>query len=48
MQQITIGINWYPQKSYRWGLAYGRTWLDRNGLDGTTNSLHLFLHVSNL
>jgi len=48
MQQAIIGVNWYPQKSYRWGLEYGRTRLDRQGLDSTTNFLHLFFHVSNL
>ncbi len=48
MQQAMIGVNWYPQKSYRWGLAYGRTWLDRDGIDSTTDFLHLFIHVSNL
>jgi phosphate-selective porin len=48
MQQAMIGINWYPSKSYRWGLAYGRTWLDRDGLDSTTDFLHLFIHLSNL
>ena len=48
MQQAMIGINWYPSQSYRWGLAYGRTWLDRDGLDSTTDFLHLFIHLSNL
>ena len=48
MQQVTIGINWYPQKSYRWGLEYGRMWLDRDGLDSTSEFLHLFFHVTNL
>jgi phosphate-selective porin OprO/OprP len=48
MQQVMLGINWYPSKSFRWGLAYGRTWLDRDGLDSTTDFLHLFIHLSNL
>lgn len=48
MQQVMIGVNWYPQKSYRWGLAYGRTWLDRDGLESKSDFLHLFIHLSNL
>ena len=48
MRQAMIGLNWYPSQSYRWGLAYGRTWLDRDGIDSTTDFLHLFIHVSNL
>ncbi len=48
MQQVMLGINWYPSKSYRWGLAYGRTWLDRDGLDSASDFLHLFIHMSNL
>jgi len=48
MQQAMIGINWYPSQSYRWGLAYSRTWLDRDGLDSTSDFLHLFIHLSNL
>jgi len=48
MQQAMIGINWFPQKSFRWGLGYGRTWLDRDGIDSTSDFLHLFIHLSNL
>jgi len=48
MQQVMLGVNWYPQKSYRWGLAYGRTWLDRDGLESKSDFLHLFIHLSNL
>ena len=48
MQQVMIGINWYPQRSFRWGLHFNRTWLNRFGIKGTTDFLHLFLHVSNL
>ena len=43
-----IGIIWYPQKSFRWGLACNRTWLDRNGIESTSDFLHLFIHLSNL
>jgi len=48
MQQVSIGINWYPEKSYRWGLEFSRIWLDRMGLESETDVAHLFLHVSNL
>ena len=48
MQQAMIGINWFPQKSFRWGLGYGRTWLYRDGIDSTSDFLHLFIHISNL
>ena len=48
MQQFTIGINWYPQKSYRWALEYGRVALDRQGLHSISKYLHVVFHVSNL
>jgi phosphate-selective porin len=48
MQQVMFGINWYPSQSFRWGLAYGRTWLDRDGIDSTTDFLHLFIYLSNI
>jgi len=48
MQQVILGVNWYPQKSFRWGVAFSRIWLDRLGLQSETNYAHMFFHVSNL
>jgi len=48
MQEINIGVNWYPQKSFRWGLFYTYAWLDKGGMNGNSQFIHLFLHVSNL
>jgi phosphate-selective porin OprO/OprP len=48
MQQFTIGLNWYPQKSYKWSLEYGLIALDRQDLDSTSKFLHVVFHVSNL
>lgn len=37
--KVYIGINWWATRRWKAGLGWGRTWLDRSGLDGTTDSL---------
>lgn len=48
MEQIIAGISWYPSRSVRWGLEYSWIDLDRFGISGRTEFVHLFAHLGNL
>ncbi len=38
MNKTYLGINWWATKRWKAGFGWGRTWLDRGGLDGRTDS----------
>jgi phosphate-selective porin OprO/OprP len=48
LEEYTLGISWYPQKSFRWGLEVGRANLDRYGIRGKTTFAQFYLHVTNI
>lgn len=35
-----LGLNWWATRRWKLGVGWGRTWLDRSGLDGVTDTFH--------
>jgi len=40
MSRLSFGINWWATRRWKLGVDAGRTWLDRDGLNGTADSVH--------
>lgn len=38
-ERVDLGINWWATTRWKAGVVWGRTWLDRNGLNGQTDTL---------
>ena len=39
----TIGLNWWATRRWKVGIDYGLIHLDRGGITGTTNAVHMRL-----
>jgi len=37
--KVYVGVNWWATRRWKLGVGGGRTWLDRDNLDGVTDSL---------
>ena len=37
--RLSIGLNWWATRRWKFGVTWGRTWLDRSDLDGTADSV---------
>ena len=38
-RRVDLGANWWAAKRWKAGMAFGRVWLDRGGVQGTSNTL---------
>ena len=38
-RRVDLGANWWATKRWKAGMAFGRVWLDRGGVQGTSNTL---------
>lgn len=39
LDRLSIGLNWWANRRWKFGVTWGRNWLDRDGLDGTADSV---------
>ncbi len=37
--RVSIGLNWWATRRWKFGVDWGRTWLDRDGLSGAADSV---------
>lgn len=37
--RVSLGLNWWASRRWKFGVTWGRTWLDRDGTNGTAESV---------
>ena len=37
--RVSLGLNWWATRRWKFGVTWGRTWLDRDGTNGTADSV---------
>ena len=48
LEEYILGVSWFPQKGFRWGIEIGRASLDRFNIRGKTTFAQFYLHVTTL
>ena len=38
-EKTYLGLNWWATKRWKFGIGWGRTWLDKNGVTGVTDAV---------